>query len=65
MVGTGQGVGDGAMLQTDEVSHFMSFIYLCLCWVLLLGFPLLSESRGYSLVAASGLLIMVASLIAE
>ena len=31
MVGTGQGVGDGAMLQTDEVSHFMSFIYLCLC----------------------------------
>ena len=31
MVGTGQGVGDGAMLQTDEVSDFVSFIYLCLC----------------------------------
>ena len=31
MIGAEQGVGDGAMLQTDEVSDFMSFTYLCLC----------------------------------
>ena len=50
---------------------FKNFIYVCiyfwLLWVFMaaLGPPLVVASEGYSLVAAHGLLIAVASLVAE
>ena len=43
------------------------FIYFCLCWVFIAAqtFSLVGESGGYSLVMMCGLLILVASLVAE
>ena len=43
------------------------FIYFWLCWffVAVQGLSLVVASRGYSLVAGCGLLIAVASLVAE
>ena len=43
------------------------FIYFCLCWVFIAAqtFSLVGESGGYSLVMVCGLLILVASLVAE
>ena len=42
-------------------------MYFWLCWVFvaLCGLSLVSASRGYTLVAVGGLLIAVASLVAE
>ena len=43
------------------------FIYFCLCWVFIAAqtFSLVGESGGYSLVMVCGLLILMASLVAE
>ena len=42
-----------------------NFIYLCLHWFFVAGLSLVAASGGYSLVAVRGLLIAVASLVAE
>ena len=42
-----------------------NFIYLWLCWVFVVLQSLTAASRGYCLVAVCGLLIAVASLVAE
>jgi len=46
---------------------YLHFIYFWLCWVFIAAwdFPLVSASGGYSLVAVCGLLIVLASLVAE
>ena len=46
---------------------YLFIIYFWLCWVFLAvyGLSLAMESRGYSQVVISGLLIVVASLVAE
>jgi len=56
--------------ETCRGSFFFStlkkiFIYLCLHWFFVAGLSLVAASRGYSLVAVRGLLIVVASLVAE
>ena len=46
---------------------FIYFIYLWLCWVFVAmhGLSLVAASRGYSLLRLHGLLLAVASLVAE
>ena len=46
---------------------YYSFMYLCLCWVFIAahGLSPVAASRAYSLVEMCGLLIAVASLVAE
>ena len=66
------------MSEDDLLSHLLLCIYLCiyiyyvfiyfwLCWFFaaLHGFSLVTASRGYSLAAVHGLVIAVASLVAE
>ena len=45
---------------------FLKSVYFCLCWVFVVvsGLSLVSESRGYPLVAVLGLLSVGASLVA-
>ena len=44
-----------------------SFVYFCLCWIFVAvhGLPPVTEEGSYSLVVVGGLLIAVASLVAE
>ena len=41
------------------------FFWLCWVFVTVCRLPLIAESRGYSLIAVSGLLFAVASLVTE
>ena len=49
------------------MSAYLLIIYFWLCWVFGAerGLSLAVESRGYSLAAISGLLVVVASLVVE
>ena len=58
-----------APLVNNFLKYLFIFIYLLIsgCWVFIAvhGLSLAVESRGYSLVALHGLLIVVASLVVE
>ena len=62
-----------SMTKSDMALKFSSFfktilfIYFWLCWVFVAvqAFSLVAVSGGYSLVAVCGLLVVVASLVAE
>ena len=53
--------------ESDFFKKFFIITYFCLLWVLVAacGLSLVAASRGYSLDAVFGLLIAVASLVAE
>ena len=50
-----------------SISIYYLFVYFWLCWVFvaLHGLSLVTASRGYSLAVVHGLVIAVASLVAE
>ena len=59
--------GDLPNPRTEPMSAYLLIIYFWLCWVFGAerGLSLAVESRGYSLAAISGLLVVVASLVVE